>query len=59
MNVYDESAYYYCYCNCNLCDGYGWMGSNPPVGCLVDQHQQPEKKETQDKKSDDRKKNSK
>lgn len=35
MNAYEESAYYSCGCDCNLCDGYGWLEKNPPVGCIV------------------------
>lgn len=34
MNAYEESAYYFCYEDCKLCDGYGWM-DNPPNGCIV------------------------
>lgn len=47
MNAYEESAYYFCYRDCNLCDGYGWMLKNPPTGCLC--YQQPEKEEKEDK----------
>jgi hypothetical protein len=30
----DDFSYYYCYRDCNLCDGYGYLG-NAPEGCLV------------------------
>ena len=32
----DDYTYYYCYRDCNLCDGYDWMGPNPPEGCLIE-----------------------
>lgn len=35
MNYGEESFYYYCHRNCNLCEGYDWMGIDHPDGCLV------------------------
>lgn len=35
MNQCEESYYYYCWYNCGLCDGYGWLDPEPPNGCLV------------------------
>lgn len=31
----DESTYYHCHEDCNLCDGYCYLNDTVPEGCLV------------------------